>query len=123
MRKKLLSTLALVFGGTLICLAVMADLTGKWKGAFKTPNGEFPIAYTFKVDGEKLTGSATSRQGDIPITDGKISGVNFVFNIDYNGTPLKNVGKFYGDSITIDIAMGANPLHGVLKRVAEEEKK
>jgi len=122
MRKKLLSTVALVFGGVLICLAVMADLTGKWKGAFKTANGEFPIAYTFKVDGEKLNGTVTTPQGEMPISDGKISGVNFVFNVDYNGNPLKNVGKFYGDSITIDIAFGANPLHGVLKRVVEEKK-
>ncbi|QKJ30929.1 glycoside hydrolase [Mucilaginibacter mali] len=121
MKKRLFSTIALVCGAFLICLAIAADLTGKWTGSIKTPNGDFPVKYTFKVDGEALTGTADSDQGSIPITDGKISGNNFVFNLNFNGTPLKNVGKFYGDSITIDVNFQGTNLHGMLKRV--EEKK
>lgn len=121
MKKRLFSTIALVCGAFLICLAVAADLTGKWSGAIKTPNGDFPVNYTFKVDGETLTGAATSAQGAIPITEGKISGNNFTFNLDFNGTTLKNVGKFYGDSITIDVEFQGTNMHGMLKRV--EEKK
>lgn len=121
MNKKLLSTVALVFGAFLICFAVVADLTGKWAGSIKTPNGDFPIKYTFKVDGEVLTGTADAPGGAIPITDGKISGNNFVFNMDVNGNAVKNVGKFYGDSITIDVNYQGMNMHGMLKRV--EEKK
>ncbi|MES2278795.1 MAG: glycoside hydrolase [Bacteroidota bacterium] len=121
MKKKLFSTIALVCCAFLICLAVVADLTGKWSGSLKTPNGDFPIKYTFKVEGEKLSGSADNDQGSLPISDGKISGNNFTFNLDFNGTLLKNVGKFYGDSITIDVDYNGTSLHGMLKRV--EEKK
>jgi hypothetical protein len=121
MKKKLFSTIAVVFCAFLVCLAVVADLTGKWSGALKTPNGDFPIKYTFKVEGETLTGTADGAQGPIPITEGKISGNNFVFNLAFNGTTFKNIGKFYGDSITIDVDFNGNNLHGMLKRV--EEKK
>lgn len=121
MKKRLFSTIALVCGAFLICLAVVADLTGKWAGALKTPNGDIPIKYTFKVEGEALTGTADGPQGAIPITDGKISGNNFVFNIAVNNMVLKNVGKFYGDSITIDIDFQGANLHGMLKR-ADDKK-
>lgn len=121
MKKKLLPTIALVFGACLICLAVVADLTGKWAGSLKTPNGDFPLKYTFKVEGEGLTGTADSDQGSIPISDGKISGNNFVFNLNINGTMIKNVGKFYGDSITVDVNFQGMNMHGLLKRI--EEKK
>ncbi len=120
MKIKLFTTLALVFGSALFCLAIVADLSGKWKGSLQTPNGDFPLGYTFKVDGDKLTGTADNDQGSIPITDGKISGNNFTFSLDYNGTPLKNVGKYYGDSITVDVDFQGTNLHGMLKRVVEK---
>jgi hypothetical protein len=121
MKKRLFSTLALVLCSFLICLAVVADLTGKWSGAIKTPNGDFPIKYTFKVEGDKLTGTADGADSSVPITEGKISGNNFTFNLDFNGTLLKNVGKFYGDSITIDVDYNGTNLHGMLKRVDEKK--
>jgi hypothetical protein len=121
MKKKLFTTFALVCGGLMVCLAVMADLTGKWTGAVKTPNGDFPVSYTFKVEGEKLTGTADSEQGSMPITDGKVNGTNFSFGLDFNGVALKTTGKYLGDSITIDVDYQGTPLHGVLKRVAEKK--
>lgn len=121
MKKRLFTTLALVCGITLVCLAVAANLTGKWSGALKTPNGDYPINYTFKADGDKLTGSAESKEGSTPITDGKINGNDFSFALEYNGATLKNTGKFYGDSITVDIDYNGTMLHGNLKR-AEDKK-
>src|ERR1700754_1454076 len=103
MKKKLFATIGLVFGAVLICLAVVADLNGKWGGILKTPGGDMPVTYTFKVDGKKLTGEAANEQGSIPINEGKVDGKNFTFTVEYNGTVLKNVGKYYGDSVTVDI--------------------
>jgi len=120
MKKKIFSTATLVCICFFVCLAVVADLTGKWGGALKTPNGDLPVKYTFKVDGDKLTGSADSDQGSLPIADGKISGNNFTFTLDFNGTILKNVGKFYGDSVTIDIDYQGTNLHGLLKRIEDK---
>lgn len=125
MRKKIFTTTLLALTCALICFAAVADLSGKWGGAFKTPQGDFPVKYTFKVDGTSLTGTADSDQGSLPITDGKIDGANFTFNLDLNGNILKNVGKFYGDSVTIDIDFSGNNLHANLKRIEDkaEDKK
>ncbi|HUP03563.1 MAG TPA: hypothetical protein VMU19_06215, partial [Bryobacteraceae bacterium] len=59
--------------------------------------------YDFKVDGDKLTGTAKSQMGEIPITEGKVSGddITFVENINYQGQALKITykGKISGDEI------------------------
>lgn len=81
--------------------AAFADLSGKWKGMMKFNDMEFPLNYTFKVDGEKLTGAIGSDQGDFPISDGKIKGSDFTFTLDFNGEKIPNVGKYYGDSTVI----------------------
>ena len=122
MRKKLLTTALLILAGVAVCLAIAADLNGKWGGVFKTPQGDLAVQYTFKVDGDKLSGSVDSDQGSLPISDGKISGNDFTFSLDFNGTAIKNTGKYYGDSVVIDADVNGTGLHGVLKRVADEKK-
>jgi hypothetical protein len=123
MNKKILSAAALLLFACLACFAAIADLNGKWSGAFKTPQGDFPVTYTFKVDSGKLTGVAESDQGSIQITDGKINGNDFSFNLDLQGNIIKNVGKFYGDSVTIDVDFSGNNLHANLKRVEDKGDK
>ncbi len=118
MKKRIFAPVALVCC-FILCVAIVADLTGKWTGTLKTPDGnEIPINYTFKVDGDKLAGSGTSPQGDLPITDGKISGADFTFVVSYNGTDIKNTGKFYAeaDSVGLDIDFEGTKMHTTLKR-------
>lgn len=123
MNKKIFGAAALILFAGLACFAAITDLNGKWSGAFKTPQGDFPVTYTFKVDGDKITGVAESDQGSLEITDGKVSGNDFSFNVDLQGNVLKNVGKFYGDSVTIDIDFSGNSLHANLKRMEDKDQK
>jgi hypothetical protein len=118
MKSKFFLTTALVCGA-LFCFAAFADLSGKWSTSFKTQDGtEFPLTYTFKIDGEKLTGTVGSSQGDIEMTDGKITGTDFSFTVSVNGTDVKNVGKYYAaaDSAGIDVDFGGMKSHLALKR-------
>jgi hypothetical protein len=118
MKKKIFTTTALVCY-FMVCFAIVADLTGKWTGTLKTPDGnEFPVNYTFKVDGDKLTGMGSSPSGDIQITDGKINGSDFSFIVSFNGTDIKNTGKFYAeaDSVALDIDFNGMKMHSTLKR-------
>ncbi|MCX6637247.1 MAG: hypothetical protein NT090_19500, partial [Acidobacteria bacterium] len=47
-------------------VAWAADINGKWKADYQSPDGEArTTTFTFKVDGEKLTGTATSREGEV----------------------------------------------------------
>ncbi len=69
-----------------------ADVDGKWGGTVSTPNGDFPVNFTFKADDARLTGSMQDMQGgDIPIADGKIDGSNISFTVtlDFGQGPFK----------------------------------
>ena len=90
--------------------ALAADITGQWTATFNTQVGEQHYVYTFKVDGEKLTGTAKSDNGTSEIENGVIKGddVSFVENLDYQGQKLviTYTGKVSGDEIkfTRDVA-------------------
>jgi hypothetical protein len=112
--------LVLVLGFALPALA--ADITGQWEATFNTQVGEQHYVYTFKVDGEKLTGTTKSNLGSSDIQNGTVKGddVSFVENLDYQGQKLAitYTGKISGDEIkfTRDVA-GAGKEDLVAKRV------
>jgi hypothetical protein len=82
-----------------------ADVSGEWTASIDTQIGVQNYAFTFKVDGEKLTGRATSAfaNADTEITEGVVKGddISFVENLVYQGMPLRIVykGKMSGDEI------------------------
>jgi len=80
-----------------------ADISGQWTASFDTQIGEQHYVFTFKVDGEKLTGTAKSDNGNVTIEEGTVKGddVSFVENLDYQGQKLKitYTGKVSGDEI------------------------
>jgi hypothetical protein len=113
MMKKLLTTAFMLMAFVSFCLA--QDITGNWKG---TVNNQFEINYTFKVDGEKLTGSSKGPDGsDTPISDGVIKGDDLSFSLDIMGSPTKIKGKVKGDTITLSFAVNGNDVTLDLKKV------
>jgi hypothetical protein len=68
-----------------------ADVDGKWSGSVTTPNGDLPVNFTFKADGEKLTGTTTGFDGsEVAISDGKVDGksISFKVTFDFGGMPF-----------------------------------
>jgi hypothetical protein len=119
MKRKIFTT-ALLSCCFMVCLAaaVFADLNGKWTGNLTMADGNsFAVTYTFKVDGEKLTGTAESPQGDVTIEDGKIKGDDFSFNVNVNGMEIPHNGKVYADSVSMNLKISENNAHFTLKRV------
>jgi len=59
--------------------------------------------FTFKVDGNTLTGSVSSPRGDADISDGKIDGnqISFTQTLEFNGNTVKLLykGIVSGDEI------------------------
>jgi hypothetical protein len=57
-----------------------ADISGKWSTTIDTMIGALQYQYEFKVDGAKLTGTATLDGDAVAIADGKVEGdaVSFV---------------------------------------------
>ena len=93
---------AFVLAATLVAHA--ADITGKWTAQVPGRDGQTrETTFNFKVDGEKLTGTTTGMNGDVPITDGSIKGDTVAFNVvaNFNGTDVKIVykGTVAGDEI------------------------
>ena len=118
MKTKFFTTTALLCC-FMVCFAIVADLTGKWTCILKTPDGnEVPLTYNLKLDGDKVTGTAESPQGSVDITDGKVTGTDFTFNVPVNGADIKHTGKYYAtaDSIGMDIDFNGSKLHTTLKR-------
>ena len=101
----------------MICFAAVLDLNGKWKGIISTDDGsEIPVTYSFKVDGDKLTGTADSPQGVAPIDDGKINGSDFSFSVTVQGVSYPHTGKLYQDSCAMNIDINSQKIHFVVKR-------
>ncbi len=116
MKSKIFITTALVCC-FVVCMAIVTDLTGKWTGFIRTPDGnDLPVTYNFKADGTKLSGTAESPQGTVTIDDGKIDGSNFTFKVNVNGTDYPHTGKMYTDSCGMDIDFGGQKAHFTIKR-------
>jgi hypothetical protein len=83
-----------------------ADVTGKWMGQVPARDGATREAtFTFKQDGEKLTGSMTGPQGDIELKDGAVKGDDINFNVvmSFGGNEVKLLykGKVAGDEMKL----------------------
>ena len=92
---KYLFTLAFLLAGMTIFAQNKVD--GNWKGTRETQNGTFEINYTFKVEGDKLTGVWKTQFGENPIEDGKIEGKKFSFSISFNDNKFENTGELVSD--------------------------
>ena len=95
----------LIIGITLLFTSVaysQKSIAGEWNATFNTPGGPQPLTLIFKVDGEKITGTAKRSRGDVPIA-GTIKGddITFAYSIDYNGNPvtITFTGKVKGDTM------------------------
>jgi len=114
--KKRFSMMALLVCSVAVAFAAFADLNGKWTGTLKMADFELPLTYTFKVDGENLTGSITTPQGELPLSNGKIKGNDFTFSLDIGGNPMPQTGKYYGDSTVITSEFQGQKTHIKLTR-------
>jgi len=76
-----------------------ADVTGSWSSEMKTPDGQsFPLTFTFKRDGATLTGTVQGPQGDpIAISNGKVDGATFTFDVSFNGMTIHHSCAVTGD--------------------------
>jgi hypothetical protein len=83
--------------------AFAADIDGTWTATFDTQIGEQHYTYTFKADGDKLTGTAKNDMGETQIVDGTIKGneISFTENLKFQdqSISIKYKGQLDGDQI------------------------
>ena len=85
--KKLMLVIGPILILTWVSLAYPADINGKWKGSFEGgPQGPIEQNFTFKVDGEKLTGTMNDpMMGEAKISEGTLKGDDISFTVSGNG--------------------------------------
>jgi hypothetical protein len=123
--KKWLGVFAALVLGLSAASAMAADVTGSWTAEMKTPDGNsMQISFTFKQDGSKLTGSVQGPMGDpIEITNGKIDGDKFTFDVSFNGMTIHHDCTVSGDEIKMTTKPDQGDFPGMeltLKRVKGE---
>jgi hypothetical protein len=79
--------------------AVAADVTGKWSGQVPSRGEAVATAFTFKVDGDKLTGTMTGPQGEVALQEGKVSGDQISFTTTGGNAKILFQGTAAGNEI------------------------
>ena len=87
------------------------DVTGKWAFSVETSAGAGAPTFTFKQDGEKLTGHYTGTFGEADLT-GTVKGadITFGFTVDAQGTALKET---YTGTVDKDTMKGKLVIEGL----------
>jgi hypothetical protein len=92
---KNLLTAFLLFG--FVVTNAQSSIDGNWKGSRETPNGTMEFNYTFKVQGDTLTGAIKSQFGEVPIENGKVDGKKFSYSISFNGNSIPFTAELVSD--------------------------
>jgi hypothetical protein len=115
MRRWRLCVLVGLFVLGVTALARAADVSGTWTAEFDTQIGVQKYVYTFKVDGEKLTGTVDAermgeKQAQVPMTDGIVKGdqIAFTENLTFDGNKVAvtYTGVVMGDEIKFTRQVG-----------------
>jgi len=87
------------------------DVTGKWAFNVETSAGAGAPTFTFKQDGEKLTGHYTGTFGEADLT-GTVKGsdITFSFTVDAQGNSLKET---YTGTVDKDTMKGKLVIEGL----------
>jgi hypothetical protein len=112
-----------------VCLAVAwaADVSGKWKGEYQSPDGQTrQSTFTFQLSAEKLTGTVGSARGDAQISEGKVSGDDISFTVvrNFGGDDVKFLykGKVSGDEIKLKVTANFGGEERTFDMTAKREK-
>ncbi len=98
--------------------ASAADVTGKWSGQVPSRGEATTATFTFKVDGDKLTGTMTSPQGEVSLQEGKVSGDQISFSTTGGNAKILFQGTVAGNEIKMTRTReGGQAREFTLKRV------
>ena len=92
----------IILAACFAAVASAADISGTWKGTADNQGQSIQRSFTFKVDGDKLTGETTSEMlGKSVINDGDT--ISFSITADMGGNQMKITykGTVSGDTIKL----------------------
>ena len=96
------------------------NIAGVWKGMSEGRMGPTGLTYDFNVDGSVLTGTMEGTMGKRQITDGKIDGDSFSFNVNLNGEIIRHEGTIVSPD---ELRIKSREFHVILHRPKSKKKK
>ncbi|MCL4522874.1 MAG: hypothetical protein M1453_00155 [Acidobacteria bacterium] len=110
MKRMAFGVVAILVLSLMVSGAAMAqgktNVTGKWESKFTTPQGEMTTTFTFKQEGEKLTGTvAGGRGGETPL-EGTVKGNEVKFTVTRQ-TPNGEMKTEYTATVEGDTMKGS----------------
>jgi len=107
MKKTILSTVLFLM---ISAVTYAAGFEGTWLTKVKIQDGnELELTYVFKTEGEKVTGSMKTPNGDMPVTNVKVDGKNISFEMSFGDQSMKYAGTLKDDD-TITLKMIDSPM-------------
>lgn len=89
--------------GEIINITIDSDITGSWKTTMATPQGDIEMTFILKVEGETLTGSSNGPFGSFPISNGKVNGDEFSFDVAFQEMTIVHHCTIDGDTVTMKV--------------------
>jgi hypothetical protein len=82
------------------------------------------LVFNFKANGDSLSGTVEGPMGELPITNGKIDGKTFFFQVNAGEMTISHQCTAMGDSISMKVPgmQGGEAMELMLKRVTEGQK-
>ena len=65
-------------------------IEGTWTANMQGPDGGMELTFVFKMVGGKLTGTVKSPNGDLEITNTKVNGKEFSFDVSFNDMTIQH---------------------------------
>lgn len=129
-RRQLVSAVAaLAMSVAMAGPAFAADITGKWKSEFQSPDGNSRTnVFTFEQKGETVTGTVTSSMAPEPakIEEGTLKGDAITFKVTRsmggNDIKLSYTGTVKGDEMPLKVSADAGGQTFEFEIVAKREK-
>jgi hypothetical protein len=113
----------LLLPATSWALAPSSGPEGRWTAKVPGPNGQFTldVVFTFKIDGSRLTGTASANGTEYNLVDASINGDRIAFGVD--GEPARYSGKLAGNQLKMQVTFkssenGARTWNFVAERAA-----
>jgi hypothetical protein len=94
------------------------DIEGTWVAKMQGPDGDMELTFVFKMVSGKLTGVVQSPNGDMEISNTKVNGKEFSFDVAFDGMTIKHDCTLQQDN-TISMKATGTPMgdmNMVLKR-------
>ena len=108
------------FAILLSVVAAAADVSGKWKAEFTTPDGTQRVnTFSFKMDGGKLTGTVAGGQDETQIQNAKINGDEISFTAERPFGTFTYSGKVSGNEIKFKVTFNDQNFEMTAKRLSD----